>query len=80
MRLVGQLTFRNNPRQRYYLTTGLNVVRVGPDETTEVVGHLARTANADFPYVLVDAQQRRLFITARGDVYDQQGQCVAKII
>ena len=79
VRLVGQLTFRNNPRQRYYLTTGLNVVRVAADETTEVVGHLTRTANADFPYVLVDARQHRLFITARGDVYDQQGQRVAKL-
>ncbi len=80
VRLVGQLTFRNNPDQRYYLTTGLNVVRVAPDETTEVVGHLTRTNSTDFPYVLVDGQQHRLFITTRGDVYDQQGQRVAKII
>ncbi len=79
VRLVGQLTFRNNPRQRYYLTTGLNVVRVAADETTEVVGHLTHTASPDFPYVLVDSQQHRLFITARGDVYDQQGQRVATL-
>ena len=79
VRLVGQLTFRNNPGQRYYLTNGLNVVRVGPGETAEVVGRLTRTADADFPYVLVDRQQHRLFITARGDVYDQQGQRVARL-
>ncbi|MFD1470555.1 membrane-binding protein [Hymenobacter caeli] len=79
VRLVGQLTFRNDPSQRYYLTTGLNVVRAGPDDTTEVVGRLTRTDSPDFPYVLVDGQQRRLFITAGGDVYNQQGQRVAKL-
>ncbi|MGI4883586.1 MAG: hypothetical protein ACRYFR_01345 [Janthinobacterium lividum] len=79
VRLVGQLTFRNRPDEPYYLTSGLNVVRVGADDTSEVVGHLTRTNSADFPYVLVDGQQRRLFITARGDVYDPQGQRVAKL-
>ena len=79
VRLVGQLTFRNRPDQPYYLTSGLNVVRVANDNTPVVVGHLARTNSADFPYVLVDGQQHRLFISGRGDVYDQQGQRVAEL-
>ncbi|WP_071891302.1 hypothetical protein [Hymenobacter sp. PAMC 26628] len=79
VRLVGQLTFRNHPDQPYYLTSGLNVVRVADDDTPVVVGHLTRTNSTDFPYVLVDGRQRRLFISARGDVYDPQGQCVATL-
>ena len=79
VRLVGQLTFRDHPDQPYYLTSGLNVVSVADDDTPVVVGHLTRTSSADFPYVLVDGQQRRLFISGRGDVYDQQGQRVAKL-
>ena len=79
VRLVGQLTFRDHPDQPYYLTSGLNVVSVADDDTPVVVGHLTRTSSADFPYVLVDGQQRRLFISGRGDVYNQQGQRVAKL-
>ena len=79
MRLVGQLTFRNDPSRRYYLTNGLKVVRVDDDESAEVVGRVTRTTNETFPYVLTDGQQRRLFITAKGDVYDKSGQRVAKL-
>ena len=79
VRLVGQLTFRDDPSQRYYLTNGLKVVRVDDEDNAEVVGRVTRTANDTFPYVLTDGQQRRLFITARGDVYDREGQRVAKL-
>jgi hypothetical protein len=79
VRLVGQLTFSNNPSQRYYLTTGLKVVRVDEDDNAEEVGRISRTSSSTFPYVLTDGQQRRLFITARGDVYDKAGQRVAKL-
>ncbi|MBH8567637.1 hypothetical protein KB206_01995 [Microvirga sp. STS02] len=79
VRLVGQLTFRNDPSQRYYLTNALKVVRVDDDDNAEVVGRVTRTTSETFPFVLTDGQQRRLFITARGDVYDKAGQRVAKL-
>jgi hypothetical protein len=79
VRLVGQLTFSNNSSQRYYLTNALKVVRVDEDDNAEVVGRLTRTTSSTFPYVLTDSQQRRLFITTRGDVYDKAGQRVAKL-
>ena len=79
VRLVGQLTFRNDPSQRYYLTNALKVVRVDEEDNAEEVGRVTRTTSPTFPFVLTDGQQRRLFITARGDVYDKQGQRVAKL-
>ena len=79
VRLVGQLTFRDNPSQRYYLTSGLKVLRVDDDQTAEVVGRMVRTTSPAFPYVLTDDQQRRLFVTGRGDVYDKAGKRVAKL-
>ena len=79
VRLVGQFTFRNDPSQRYYLTNALKVVRVDEEENAEVVGRVTRTDSQAFPFVLTDGQQRRLFITARGDVYDKAGQRVAKL-
>jgi hypothetical protein len=90
VRVVGQLTFRDNPEVPFYLTSALNVVRLADessnddDETSrvraaEVVGRLRRTGNAAFPYVLEDSQQRPLFVTPRGDVYNKAGQRVAKL-
>ncbi|MVN77343.1 membrane-binding protein [Hymenobacter sp. HMF4947] len=90
VRLVGQLTFRNNPEVPFYLTSALNVVRLADESSSdeddatrvrdaEVVGRLRRTGNAAFPFVLEDGQQRPLFVTPRGDVYDQEGQRVAKL-
>ena len=79
VRLVGQLTFRNDPNQRYYLTNALKVVRVDDEDNAEVVGRITRTSNETFPYVLTDSRQHRLFITPRGDVYDKAGQRVARL-
>ena len=87
VRLVGQLTFRDSPEVPFYLTSALNVVRLADESSTdedgvreaEVVGHLRRTGNAAFPFVLEDSQQRALFVTARGDVYNQAGHRVAKL-
>jgi hypothetical protein len=90
VRLVGQLTFRDKPEVPFYLTSALNVVRLADESSSEddeptrvreaeVVGHLRRTGNAAFPFVLEDGQQRPLFVTPRGDVYNQAGQRVAKL-
>jgi hypothetical protein len=90
VRLVGQLTFRDNPDVPFYLTSALSVVRLADESSdeddeasrvraAEVVGRLRRTGNAAFPYVLEDSQQRALFVTPRGDVYNKAGQRVAKL-
>jgi hypothetical protein len=90
VRLVGQLTFRDNPDVPFYLTSALSVVRLADESAddegdasrvraAEVVGRLRRTGNAAFPYVLEDGQQRALFVTPRGDVYNKAGQRVAKL-
>jgi hypothetical protein len=90
VRLVGQLTFRDKPEVPFYLTNTLSVVRLADEgseaddedsrvRAAEVVGRLRRTDNAAFPYVLEDSQQRPLFVTPRGDVYNKAGQRVAKV-
>lgn len=89
VRVVGQLTFRDNPEVPFYLTSTLNVVRLADESSDEdetdrvrdaqVVGRLRRTGNAAFPFVLEDSQQHSLFVTPRGDVYNQEGQRVAKL-
>lgn len=87
VRVVGQLTFRDNPDVPFYLTSALNVVRLADESSDEdggvrdaqVVGRLRRTGNATFPFILEDGRQRPLYVTPRGDVYDKEGQRVAKM-
>ncbi|RYU77203.1 M48 family metalloprotease [Hymenobacter persicinus] len=77
VKVVGKITFRGNPDEAYLLTSRLNVMRVDADSgTTELVGRLTRSTNAAFPYVLVDGQERRLYVSANGGVYNTRGQQV----
>ncbi|UOQ71312.1 membrane-binding protein [Hymenobacter cellulosilyticus] len=66
MNVVGQIVFRDNPQQRYYLTSKLNVVRMQNKSTGQVVGRVTRSTSSDFPFILVDGQDRRLYISANG--------------
>ncbi|GAB2940611.1 hypothetical protein GCM10027048_01230 [Hymenobacter coalescens] len=77
---VGKLTFRDNPAEPLYVTKGLNVVRLDRDDrTAAVVGRLTRSSSSDFPFVLIDGQQRRLFVSAQGGIYTPQGQQVGRL-
>ncbi|WP_207890963.1 membrane-binding protein [Hymenobacter edaphi] len=77
---VGKLTFRDNPAQPLYVTKGLNIVRVDQDErTAAVVGRLTRSNSADFPFVLIDGQQRRLYVSAQGGIFNPQGQQIGRL-
>ncbi|MDF7811951.1 membrane-binding protein [Hymenobacter sp. YC55] len=80
MSLVGKITFRNKPNQPFYLTNRLNVIRLDHEEhTAQVVGRITRSNNEDFPFILVDEQNRRLLIDAEGAVYDSNGRQVAMV-
>lgn len=77
---VGKLTFRDNPADALYVTKGLNIVRVDQDDrTAAVVGRLARSGNDDFPFVLIDGQQRRLYVSAQGGIFNPQGQQIGRL-
>lgn len=76
--VLGKITFRDNPDEPYYLTNRLSVVRVDrQDRTAQVVGRLTRSESTTYPYVLVDGQQRRLYISRTGGIYDTSGRQVA---
>jgi hypothetical protein len=77
---IGKITFRSNPDELYYLTSHLNIVRLSQDtRSTQIVGRLTRSDSVAFPYVLVDGQQRRLFVSAAGGVFDGSGRQVAML-
>lgn len=77
---VGKLTFRDNPAEPLYVTKGLNIVRLDQDDrTAAVVGRLTRSTSADFPFVLIDGQQRRLYVSAQGGIFNPQGQQIGRL-
>ncbi len=76
--MLGKITFRSNPNEDFYVTSRLSVVHLGRDaQTAEVVGRLTRSESLTYPYVLIDSQQRRLYISRSGDIFDTQGRQVA---
>ncbi|MBO3271026.1 membrane-binding protein [Hymenobacter defluvii] len=78
--IVGKLTFRDAPDEPFYLTDRLNVVHVEPGtRTAEVVGRITRSDDEDFPLILVDSKQRRLYIDTSGAVYNPNGRLVAML-
>lgn len=78
--VLGKITFRDQPNQPFYLTNQLSVVRVDrTDRTAQVVGRLTRSESINFPYVLIDGQQRRLYVSRNGSIYNTSGQQVAML-
>ncbi|MFD2784523.1 membrane-binding protein [Hymenobacter rubripertinctus] len=78
--VLGKITFRDKPDEDFYVTSRLSVVHLDRDEqTTQVVGRLTRSESLTYPYVLVDGQQRRLYISRSGDIFDTQGRQVARL-
>lgn len=78
MNVVGKITFRSKPDQPFYLTSRLNVIRLDhEDRTAQVVGRITRSNSEEYPFVLVDDQNHRLFINAAGGVFDSAGRQVA---
>ncbi|SET47434.1 M48 family metalloprotease [Hymenobacter actinosclerus] len=76
--VVGKITFRAKPEVDFYVTSRLSVVRLDRDgQSAEVVGRLARSESLSYPYVLIDGQQRRLYISRMGEIYDPNGRQVA---
>ena len=76
--VLGKITFRDQPDEDFYVTSRLSVVHLDRDDrTAEVVGRLTRSESLTYPYVLVDGQQRRLYISRSGDIFDTHGRQVA---
>jgi len=78
--VVGKITFLDSPDELYYLTNKLSVVRLQQNSrTVQVVGKLTRSNSRSFPYILVDGQERRLYVSAEGGVYNNQGEQVGQV-
>ncbi|RSK23988.1 M48 family metalloprotease [Hymenobacter metallilatus] len=78
--VLGKITFRDKPDEDYYVTNHLSVVRFDTGaRTAQVVGRLTRSESVNYPFVLVDGQQRRLYISRTGSIFDTSGRQVASL-
>ncbi|NVO85820.1 M48 family metalloprotease [Hymenobacter terrestris] len=76
--VLGKITFQAKPEVDFYVTDRLSVVRLDrAGQAAEVVGRLTRSESLNYPYVLIDGQQRRLYISRAGEIVDPNGRQVA---
>ncbi len=79
--LVGKVVFDASPEKEYYLTKGLQLVRVS-EEGKEVVGKLTKTDNGQYPFVIQSRNNTYVYLANDGYIYSRAGEkmgYVAKI-
>jgi hypothetical protein len=70
--LLGKVVFYNNSSENYYLTTKMNLIRVGSNGV-EIVGKLAKSDSEKFPYIIYNEQQKYIYVAKNGDIFDADG-------
>lgn len=71
--ILTKVTFKNAPREEFYITTRGNLVRV-KDKQVEVIGALNHTYDDDYPFVFKGSKISPLYISRTGNIYNQNGQ------
>ncbi len=70
--ILTKVTFKNAPRESFYITTRGNLVRV-KDNQVEVIGALSQTFDATYPFVFKGSKIDPLYISKTGYIYNQSG-------
>jgi hypothetical protein len=73
--ILGKVTFEAAPRERFYVTTRYNLVRV-TDDGIEVIGKLTRTNNSEVPFMFESDYFQSLYLTQEGTIVNRRGQRV----
>lgn len=70
--ILTKVTFKNAPREEFYITTYGNLVRV-KNQQLEIIGKLAQTNNENYPFVFKSNKIAPLFVSKTGRIYNQNG-------
>jgi hypothetical protein len=70
--LLGKVVFYNNSAEDYYLTTKMNLIKVG-SKGVQIVGKLAKSDSEKFPYIIYNEQKKYIYVAENGDIYDSDG-------
>jgi hypothetical protein len=66
------VVFYNNSAEDYYLTTKMNLIKVG-SKGVQIVGKLAKSDSEKFPYIIYNEQKKYIYVAKNGDIYDSDG-------
>lgn len=73
--ILGQVTFEAAPREKFYVTTRYNLIRI-TKTGLEIVGKLAKTDNDTFPFIFESDYFQSLYVTSDGIVVNRRGERV----
>lgn len=71
--ILSKVTFKNAPREEFYITTRGNLVRV-KNKQVEVIGALNHTYDEEYPFVFKGSKIAPMYISRTGAIYNQNGQ------
>ncbi|MDX5444370.1 MAG: membrane-binding protein [Hymenobacteraceae bacterium] len=71
--MLTKVNFSKLPGEEFYVTSGLNLVRVKGNQV-EVIGKLAQTTDPDFPFVFRSRYFSPLFVSSKGIIYNKSGE------
>lgn len=75
--ILGQVRFKADPNASYFVTTQYNLVKV-VNQGLSIIGKLAGSNNARYPYVIYD-NKTQLLVDRRGNIVTRSGQLVGTL-
>ena len=78
--ILGQVLFKSdqNINSRYYMTDGLNVLRM-INNNWQTVGKLSKTNNSQYPFAIYDNSNTKLFVDRTGKILNKNGQLLGML-
>jgi hypothetical protein len=76
--ILATITFTADPHAQYFVTTRYNVVKVS-DNKLFMVGKMTRLSSNQFPYLIYDGEDNRVFVDAKGGIVNSKGGNVGRL-
>lgn len=73
--ILGELIFNSSPNSRYYITSGLSLVKMFQNGVA-TIAKLTPLKNGRFAYLITDAENTQLLVDKKGNVLTRAGQVV----
>ena len=77
--ILANIQFHADPHTRYYVTSRHNVIKVKNDQL-HVIGKLIRLNSRDYPFMIADEQENKVYINSTGAILNRQGGKIGKLV
>lgn len=76
--VLADIVFNADPQTKYFLTTRGNIVKFADNKILQV-GTMAKSGDDDFPFVMKDARNVKLYVSTAGSIINASGKRVGKM-